>query len=114
VSVGDRGSPVGDDVLGARQVVGPDITRDLLVGLPHDLEPTVVLDLTEQPPFLFCSAISMSMVSLSVDSLLAMLPDRGRRMPTLIVSAAAANAEIQRASPARAAAVTNAMAVPDS
>src|ERR1051326_3198097 len=47
--------------------------------------------LPSRPPCLFCSAISISMTSLSVVSLIAMVPDREWRMPTLIVSAAMAN-----------------------
>ncbi len=36
------------------------------------------------PPFLFCSAISISMTSLSGASLIAMVPDSECNMPTLI------------------------------
>ena len=36
------------------------------------------------PPFLFCSAISISMTSFSGVSLIAMVPDSECRMPTLI------------------------------
>ena len=57
-----------------------------------------------RPPFLFWSAISMRTVSLSTDSLMAMVPDRECRMPTLMVfsSAAAggtANASCKRSNP---------------
>jgi len=38
------------------------------------------------PPFLFCSAISMSITSFSVVSLIAMVPERECRMPILIGS----------------------------
>src|ERR1700690_2142936 len=41
------------------------------------------------PPFLFCCSISMSITSLSVVSLIAMVPDSECRMPTLMVSSAA-------------------------
>jgi hypothetical protein len=44
--------------------------------------------LAEQPPFLFCSSMSISMVSLSVVSEMAMVPDSECRMPTLMVSPA--------------------------
>ena len=46
--------------------------------------------LPSRPPFLFCSSISISMTSFSVVSLIAMVPDSECRMPTLIVSCAAA------------------------
>jgi hypothetical protein len=42
------------------------------------------------PPFLFCSSMSMSMTSLSVVSLIAMVPESEWRMPILIVSWACA------------------------
>jgi hypothetical protein len=42
--------------------------------------------LPSRPPFLFCSSISMSMVSFSVVSLMAMVPDSEWRTPTLMVS----------------------------
>src|SRR3984893_13898087 len=42
------------------------------------------------PPFLFCSSMSMSMTSLSVVSLIAIVADSEWRIPTLIVSWAAA------------------------
>src|SRR6202048_3533136 len=38
------------------------------------------------PPFLFCSSMSMSMTSLSVVSLIAIVPESEWRIPTLIVS----------------------------
>src|ERR1700730_311992 len=41
------------------------------------------------PPFLFCSSMSMSMTSLSVVSLIAIVPESEWRIPTLIVSCAA-------------------------
>ena len=44
--------------------------------------------LPRSPPFLFCSSISMSMTSFSVVSLIAMVPDRECRTPTLMVSCA--------------------------
>ena len=46
--------------------------------------------LPSRPPFLFCSSISISMTSFSVVSLIAMVPESECRMPTLIVSCAAA------------------------
>ena len=46
--------------------------------------------LPSRPPFLFCSSISISMTSFNVVSLIAMVPDSECRMPTLIVSCAAA------------------------
>ena len=45
--------------------------------------------LPSNPPFLFCSSISMSMASFRVVSLIAIVPDSECRIPTLIVSAAA-------------------------
>src|ERR1700722_5270670 len=42
------------------------------------------------PPFLFCCSISMSITSLSVVSLIAMVPDSECRMPTLMGSSAKA------------------------
>ena len=45
--------------------------------------------LPSNPPFLFWSAISIRTVSLSTDSLMAMVPDWECRMPTLMVSSAA-------------------------
>ncbi len=45
--------------------------------------------LPRMPPFLFCSAMSISITSLSVVSLIAIVPDSECRMPTLIVSSAA-------------------------
>ena len=48
--------------------------------------------LPSSPPFLFCSAMSISMVSFSVVSLIAMVPERECRIPTLMVSAARADA----------------------
>ena len=42
--------------------------------------------LPSRPPFLFCSSISISMTSLSVVSLIAIVPESEWRMPTLIVS----------------------------
>src|SRR5260370_32510813 len=42
------------------------------------------------PSFLFCSSISISITSLSVVSLMAMVPDNECRMPTLMVSCALA------------------------
>src|SRR6202453_1700705 len=47
-----------------------------------------------RPPFLFCSSIIMSTVSLSVVSLMAIVPDRECRMPTLIVSSASAAVDV--------------------
>src|SRR5206468_11784856 len=44
--------------------------------------------LPRTPPFLFCSSIRNSIVSFSVVSLIAMVPERERSMPTLIVSCA--------------------------
>src|ERR1700726_4847197 len=46
--------------------------------------------LPRTPPFLFCSSISISMTSLRVVSLIAMVPDSECRMPTLMVSCALA------------------------
>ena len=43
------------------------------------------------PPFLFCSSIMNSTVSFSVVSLMAMVPERECRTPTLIVSCACAD-----------------------
>src|SRR5262245_46537079 len=48
--------------------------------------------LPRTPPFLFCSSMSISMTSLSVVSLMAMVPDSEWRMPILIVPPAWANA----------------------
>ncbi len=45
--------------------------------------------LPSTPPFLFCSSISISMTSLSVVSLIAIVPDSECRMPILIVSSSA-------------------------
>ena len=61
--------------------------------------------LPSTPPFLFCSSMSMSMTSFSVVSLIAMVPERECRMPTLIVSWARAGSAAARpsASPAVAA-----------
>ncbi len=44
------------------------------------------------PPFLFCSSIIIRTVSLSVVSLIAIVPDSECRMPILIVPASAAAA----------------------
>src|SRR5215510_5411254 len=49
--------------------------------------------LPSRPPFLFCSSISISITSLSVVSLMAMVPESECRMPTLIVSWALAPTE---------------------
>ena len=46
--------------------------------------------LPSRPPFLFCSAINISITSFSVVSLMAMVPEREWRMPTLMVSSALA------------------------
>src|SRR5262245_58964012 len=46
--------------------------------------------LPSRPPFLFCSAINISITSFSVVSLMAMVPESECRMPTLIVSWAVA------------------------
>src|SRR3974390_3533700 len=46
--------------------------------------------LPRRPPFLFCSSISISITSLSVVSLIAIVPESEWRMPTLIVSSARA------------------------
>src|ERR1700722_12168654 len=61
--------------------------------------------LPSRPPFLFCSSISISMTSLRVVSLIAMVPDNECRMPTLMVSWALADAvaSIDIAIPAAAA-----------
>src|SRR5580704_19462693 len=58
--------------------------------------------LPSRPPFLFCSSISISMTSLRVVSLIAIVPDNECRMPTLMVSWALADtvASIDNASPA--------------
>jgi hypothetical protein len=45
-----------------------------------------------RPPFLFCSSIIIRTVSFSVVSLMAIVPDRECRTPTLIVPCAAASA----------------------
>ena len=45
--------------------------------------------LPSTPPFLFCSSISMSITSLSVVSLIAIVPESECRMPILMVSSAA-------------------------
>ena len=45
--------------------------------------------LPSRPPFAFCCSISISMTSFSVVSLIAMVPDRECRMPTLMVPPAA-------------------------
>src|SRR6201982_1948881 len=42
--------------------------------------------LPSKPPFLFCSSMSMSTTSLSVVSLIAMVPESEGRTPTLVVS----------------------------
>src|SRR5262249_25089372 len=61
--------------------------------------------LPSSPPFLFCSSISISITSLRVVSLMAIVPERECRTPTLIVSCAlpapapAANAAISAAPP---------------
>src|SRR5579862_6606366 len=44
--------------------------------------------LPSKPPLLFCSAMSISMTSFNVVSLIAMVPDSECKMPTLMVSAA--------------------------
>ncbi len=62
--------------------------------------------LPSRPPFLFCSSISISITSLSVVSLIAMVPESEWRMPTLIVSSAA-QAEV---APSASAPATNAPA----
>jgi hypothetical protein len=60
--------------------------------------------LPSTPPFLFCSSISISITSLSVVSLIAIVPDSECRMPILIVSSAANAAVTPNASaPPRAA-----------
>ena len=46
--------------------------------------------LPSTPPFLFCSSISISMMSFSVVSLIAMVPESECRTPTLMVSCALA------------------------
>src|SRR3954452_22123404 len=46
--------------------------------------------LPSRPPFLFCSSMSISMTSFSVVSLIAIVPDKECRTPTLIVSCACA------------------------
>ena len=55
--------------------------------------------LPSRPPFLFCSSISNSTVSLSVVSLMAIVPDSECRTPTLIVSCAAARSAIGKDAP---------------
>ena len=45
--------------------------------------------LPRTPPFLFCSSINMSITSLSVVSLIAIVPESEWRMPILIVSSSA-------------------------
>ena len=57
--------------------------------------------LPSTPPFLFCSSISISITSLRVVSLIAIVPDSECRMPILIVSSAA---ESSRGSPPNASA----------
>src|ERR1700722_15054457 len=57
--------------------------------------------LPSTPPFLFCSSISISITSLSVVSLIAMVPDSECKMPILIVSCALAGGAAQ--SPSRSA-----------
>jgi hypothetical protein len=60
--------------------------------------------LPSTPPFLFCSSISISITSLSVVSLIAIVPESECRMPILIVSSAANAAVAPSASaPPRAA-----------
>ena len=60
--------------------------------------------LPSTPPFLFCSSISISITSLSVVSLIAIVPDSECKMPILIVSSAANAAVAPSASaPPRAA-----------
>ena len=57
--------------------------------------------LPSRPPFLFCSSISISIMSFSVVSLIAMVPESEWRMPTLMVSwALAGNTARPKASPA--------------
>src|SRR3954464_9121464 len=58
--------------------------------------------LPSKPPFLFCSSIRNSIVSFSVVSLMAMVPESEWRIPTLIVSWAIAGTAVARpkASPA--------------
>ena len=59
--------------------------------------------LPSSPPFLFCSSINISITSLRVVSLIAIVPDSEWRMPTLIVSSArAAVAPSVSAAPASA------------
>ena len=54
--------------------------------------------LPSKPPFLFCSSIRNRMVSFSVVSLMAMVPESECRTPTLMVSSAAL-AELKPARP---------------
>ena len=51
--------------------------------------------LPSTPPFLFCSSISISITSLSVVSLIAIVPDSECRMPILIGSPVAAIAGVE-------------------
>src|SRR5258705_1726454 len=57
--------------------------------------------LPSNPPFLFCSSISMSMASFNVVSLIAIVPERECNTPTLMVSSATwtADADISIAQP---------------
>src|SRR5580704_11185756 len=64
--------------------------------------------LPRTPPFLFCSSMSISMTSLSVVSLIAIVPESEWRMPILIVSSAlAAKAPSATAPPTNAPAARN-------
>ena len=66
--------------------------------------------LPSTPPFLFCSSISISITSLSVVSLIAIVPESEWRMPILIVSSArAAVAPSASAPPASAPAARETM-----
>src|SRR6476620_10832470 len=62
--------------------------------------------LPSSPPFLFCSSISIRMVSFSVVSLIAMVPDSEWRTPTLIVACADAADAAARLAVSSAAAVS--------
>src|SRR5450756_851962 len=64
--------------------------------------------LPSTPPFLFCSSMSISITSLSVVSLIAIVPESECRMPILMVSSAlAAKAPSATAPPTNAPAARN-------
>ncbi|MET3905680.1 hypothetical protein ABID59_000001, partial [Bradyrhizobium sp. S3.3.6] len=61
------------------------LTSPALAGERGDPPPATPRYGTRSPPFLFWSSISMRTVSLSTDSLIAMVPDKEWRIPILMV-----------------------------